>query len=243
MERIPPASPLAALPAASCRQRGSALTLILVAVALFAALSFTVAGMMRGGGGEHVGEQKSSLLADEILAYAARIRQAVQGLRISGGCDPAQVSFEGPGLTGYAHTPAAAAGCTVFHESGAGLVYLRPSADFGGAADWVFTGGLNVQGVGTDCTTGEGCTDLLAVLPGISLPVCKAVNKKLRITPDGTPPVQDDPLAFAKFTGDLTYAATLADQAGAGALEGQMAGCSKASGSESYFFYQVLVAR
>lgn len=226
------------------RQRGSVLVLILVAVALFGALSFTVANMMRSGSGERISEQKAGLLADEILAYGRQLRQGVQGLKISNGCDEAQISFEGTGLSGYGHTPAATTRCTLFHESGADLAYFKPSAEFGNVTDWIFTGQLNVQGVGTDCASGDSCTELLAVLSGINLQVCKAINKKLGVTtPDDAPPVQDGVVGFSKFTGILTYAATVADQAGNGALEGQPAGCSKASDSDTYFFYQSLMNR
>lgn len=219
--------------------------MILIAVALFAALSFTVANMMRAGGGEqHIGEQKAGLLADEVMAYARRLRQAAQSLEISNGCDEARLTFETADLTGYDHSPAADLRCGLFHETGGGLAYIRPSADFGAVTDWVFTGGLNVQGVGTDCASGDGCTELLAVLSGLDLPVCKAINEKLGIvTPGDVPPVQDGVVAFDKFTGDLTYTATITDQAGTDVLEGQQAGCSKPSDSDTYFFYQTLAVR
>lgn len=219
--------------------------MILIAVALFAALSYAVANMMRTGGGEQqIGEQKAGLLADEVMAYGRRLRQVAQSLEISSGCDEAQISFEAAGLTGYDHTPAADPRCGLFHENGGGLAYIKPSTDFGAVTDWVFTGGLNVQGVGTDCASGDSCTELLAVLSGLDLPVCEAINAKLGIvTPDGAPPVQDGVIAFDKFTGDLTYTATVTDQAGTDVLKGQQAGCSRPSDSDAYFFYQTLAGR
>lgn len=226
------------------RQRGSVLFLILVAVVLFSALSLTVANMMRSGGEEHIGKQRAGLLADEILAYGRQLRHAVQGLKISNGCDEGAISFEGTGLSGYGHSPAASARCTVFHESGAGLQYIKPVADFGSGTDWVFTGQLNVGGVGTDCASGSSCTELLAVLEGIHLTVCRAINEKLGIvTPDDEPPVQDGVVGFPKFTGDQTYTAAITDQAGNDVLEGQPAGCTKAAAGGNYFFYQTLASR
>ena len=48
-------------------ETGNVLFLILIAVILFGALSFTVAQMMRGGNAEYIGEQQLSLYADEVL--------------------------------------------------------------------------------------------------------------------------------------------------------------------------------
>ncbi|MCC6598828.1 MAG: hypothetical protein IT559_08565 [Alphaproteobacteria bacterium] len=224
--------------------QGSALFLILIAVVLFAALSYTVAGMMRSGGSEQSGTQKPGLLADEILTYGQQLRQGVQSLKISNGCQDAQISFEATGLAGYAHNPVASTRCSVFHQDGAGLGYNKPVAEFGSGSDWIFTGQLNVLGVGTDCASGESCTELLAILEGVNLNVCREINRKTGIvmTADA-PPAQDGVVSFPKYTGTQTYSATITDQAGTDQLRGFAAGCTETSAGGSYFFYQTLVSR
>ena len=57
-------------------QKGSVLVIILVAVALFAALSYTVANMMRGGA--EIGSEKAGIYASEILTYAQSVGEAVK---------------------------------------------------------------------------------------------------------------------------------------------------------------------
>ena len=49
------------------KERGSVLFYILIGVVLFAALSYTVSGMMRGGDATMITEERSRLLAGEIL--------------------------------------------------------------------------------------------------------------------------------------------------------------------------------
>ncbi len=211
------------------RENGSVLFMILIAVALFAALSYVVAQMMRGGdSGNMVGAEKASLLSDEVIGYGGQLRQSVQGLRISNGCGVEDISFETAELTGYDHTPAATSNCMIFDPSGAGMTYIKPSPDVGDGSDWVFTGANIVEDVGT------ASPDLVAILPNLKLTVCNAINDKLGLPGFGS----DAGVSFTKFQD--TYASTeTLDDAG-----GFVAGCLNYSNSgDNYFFYQVLISR
>lgn len=68
---------------------GNALFLILIAVALFAALSYAVTNSGRGGSG--IDREKADILAAQIFNEAAAIQSAYQRLEIIGGYD--QVLF------------------------------------------------------------------------------------------------------------------------------------------------------
>lgn len=210
-------------------ENGSVLFVILVAVMLFAALSYTVAQMLRGGdSGTQISEQKASLLADEILGYGRQLRQSVQTMRISNSCQPEDISFEATGLTGYAHAPAASSNCTLFDASGGGQTYISPSADFGDGSDWIFTGANIVDDVGTTAP------DLVAILPNLKLTICNSINDKLGHTGPGG----EADISYTTFQDTYSASETLND------ADGFAAGCLRdTSSGDMYFFYQTLISR
>ncbi len=228
----------------SASAKGSVLFYILIAVILFAALNYAVSQIMRSGNADTVGAQQASLYADEILDYAEKIRVAVQHIRITNGCDAADISFENTSVAGYVHAPVVSDSCKVFSSSGGGLRYIPPLTAYGTGTEWIFGGRLSFVGLGTDCGAGESCSELYMVLSGLDLAVCEALNTKLGLsTPSGNPPQQNDAVGFTKFVGDYTWEEDLDDDTHDDVLSGKPAGCSETSGGGSYFFYTALVVR
>lgn len=228
-------------------QRGSALFIILIAVMLFAALSYAVSNMMRGGNEGLITEEKSNLYADEILEYARQIGQSIHGLRISNDCTDTEISFENAALAGYTHTPAAPDACQVFNVSGGGMSYLPATSVINGGLDWIFTGENDGANVGTQCNA-DGCADLIVILPDIKLTVCQAINKKLGIATAASYLTQeDDSFSVTKFQGAYNYTARIEDSAGLAELDGKMQGCLEGKNAPQstgkYYFYQVLIPR
>lgn len=234
-------------------EKGSALFLILVGVALFAALSYTVADMMRTGNPNMITEEKARLFAEEMLGYARSMRQAAQSVRISNGCQDLQISFETPALTGYAHSPATADGCMIFNEAGGAINYLPPVHEWLDDAvtsplhgQWFF--GANNCFPGTGSAT-AGCDSdnvnneaIAAALPHVRKEVCLQANKLLGITnPNNDAPVLTITGTYApvKFTGTQSDGASLN-------TGGRMVGCFKSDGTlpaNTYHFYQILLPR
>lgn len=232
------------------QESGSALFYILIAIVLFAALSFAVAQMSRGGG-EGASREVRRLQAAEILQYARGMQTAVRRMKIDG-MDDAQVSFESAALgAGYNYASCGDA-CKMFASSGGGMTYSEPAAEWldqGQSAgtnfgNWVFMGSNAVTGVGTD-GGGADSSELLMVLPWVEESLCTEINDMLGIdNPGGDPPADTGNADLAtKFVG--AYAATQTI-GGAAQIDGQRAGCFQGGGTPAagtYHFFQVLIAR
>ncbi len=71
--------------------RGSVLILILVAIALFGALSFAMTQGMRGGSAQ-LTDQQAKLAASEVIEYLTKVKTAFDALVING-CDPLAINY------------------------------------------------------------------------------------------------------------------------------------------------------
>lgn len=114
-------------------QRGNILFLILLAVVLFAALSYAVTQGMRGGGKDG-GDESAKAGAAYLLNYANNVAQAVQRITLINGCRYNQLSFENavlssmihPNVSNFANSNAPPDfSCHIFHPDGGGLSYEK----------------------------------------------------------------------------------------------------------------------
>lgn len=235
-------------------ESGNVLFFILIGVVLFAALSYTVSNMMRGGSAETIQAERAKVLAGEIIDYTRSLRQGIQTLRISNGCADNEISFQNAVVAGYTNGTNAA--CQIFNASGGDVHYVPPNKEaldiitpapilYG---EWYFTAGVCVQGVGTPAA---GCSvegrEIVAILPYVNLKTCQVLNEILGVTAAGANPPVEHANAWAttnvKFTGNFTHGGTQMEQAG------RLAGCFEGNSDTStppedtYHFYQVLVAR
>jgi hypothetical protein len=153
-------------------ERGNALFLILIAVALFAALSYAVTQSGRGGG--NISKEQALISASQITQYPSSIRSAVTRMVITG----TPVSTLDFLVAGTGST-------AVFHADGGGVISMAPPANIGTAVNWGFadaTVAANqyyIDGVGTD-TNATGA-DVIAVLNGLSDAVCSQILKGLAL--------------------------------------------------------------
>jgi len=223
-------------------QSGNVLFMILIAIVLFGALSFTVANMMNSGNTNYVGEEKAKLYASEIIDYNRKLKQAVQNLRISEGCDATEISFANSTNAFFDHSSGPRDACKIFSASGGDMTYipLNTSAldsSFSGNANYTvpyFTGGVRVLEIGTSNT------ELLGAALFLKQTVCQSINEELGL--GSTIPIDDAALTY--FTGAYTASATpdLADEAAS--LEGEMSFCAQVGdGSPYYAYFSVLLPR
>jgi len=222
-------------------ESGNVLFYILIAVALLAALSYTVASSSRGSV-SMLSDDKAALYATEIIEYGGVMANAVSQLRLRGYKDT-QISFENSVVAGYTNANCTGDGCKVFHPSGAGVTYMAPKSEWldstwsadSAYATWGFYTNNYIPEIGTS----EG--DLILAVGFIDKTLCIALNNKLGVTnPSGDPPNEPGQISSEKFTG--TYTAL----GGLEALQGKQAGCFKNTAGAlnlSYFYVQTLMAR
>jgi len=228
-------------------ESGNALFLILIAVALFAALSYAITQSGRGGG---------SVSAQTVLITAGQVTQTPADVRSS----VTRMILTGVPATSVTFTGAASANDVFDQKTGGGGAtdIPPPSAACGTAADcaaWIYApaygpspkNGFFVLGVGSVGVSGSDAMALLQGAGGLTLQVCSAIQKGLGFS-SVTPPTL---LATVVMTsqanvttalgGTLGYAAggnaqTIAD---AGTLSNQDFAC--VSNNAKYAYYATLI--
>lgn len=219
------------------REAGNVLFFILIAVALFGALSFVVSNMLRGGNNvEQIGAQRAGVLADEILNYSRIMRQTVQGLKISNGCENEDISFENNVVAGYEHTPTARDECKVFGPDGGGLTWGIPAPDVSSFGQYSFTAGVRITGVGIN-----NAPELLMTLTNTNRLICEEINERVGLA---LPALDEANGHTDQFTGIYSTSSRIGNASGAPMYEGQPTGCFlHATSPDVYVFYHVLIAR
>lgn len=224
------------------RERGNVLFLILLAVVLFAALSYAVTNSMRGGGKDATPE-KLEMQASEILQYATNIENVVTRLRLSQNCRDTQISFENTTVSGYANAGAPSTkNCHVFDQAGGGLSYQSPPAG-SGASEYYFSTEL-VNGIGTSASYSDGA-DLLILVPNLTLELCTLINNKIDPRVTTSIMIEDSAINLTtnKFTG--TYSSSADIDSSFWNFNGVASpeGCRQNTSSGAHYYFKVLLPR
>lgn len=220
-------------------EHGGALFLILIAIALFAALSYALTLSSRSGQ-SNISTERAKLAAGEMIQHSNAVHQALKTLLVKG-CTDETISFESPetGVTYRNNSSPTDRRCDVFHFYGGSTKYvglpqgaqtLDTTAD-----DWYFTGSISYEGIGT------GAPELSMYAEGLQKDVCMQINNLLGIPNDGSD-APDDETDADVFTGSYPAATpqnTLGEEAAA--LKGQQSFCRK--DGTNYFFHKVLITR
>jgi len=242
------------------KQRGNALFLILIAVALFAALSYAVTNSGRGGGG--IDREQASIDASILLQQGATLASAVQKMRILNGTQPEQLEFMNDVYVGFYNgqhdNPTCNDNsCKVFHPDGGGISFpIVPkniiddcaatcAESYSSNQDpyWRFFGSNVIRGLGSDLK--------FEVFAGVrvSKQHCIAINQQLDIpNPSGEPPVAGSSTHMQSFNGP----ANLSDDHPSSntfpaVFDNKYTGCFRQPhpmhGNERYIFFYVLAGR
>lgn len=234
-------------------QSGNILFLILIAVALFAALSYVVVRSSRSGAGNTEAEN-DRLEASRVLNYVTAVQAAVVRLQLSG-CTDAQISFEdelldsgsiGIGATYVNPNAPTDDHCHVFRAKGGGVPVEIPKLNKMDATlypYYYFSGSDALTDVGTTCTD-PSCGDLAFSLWGVSVGLCKALNDLSGVGYLNSS-IPNDVFQGCPFagtydcTGDGTAKVAFTDPL----LKGKLAACFYSSTFNVYAYASVLHAR
>lgn len=234
-------------------QSGNVFFLILVAIALFAALSATV--VQSGKGGNMMKPEKAKIHAATILQYSSALESAVRRMQMSNDCADEDISFYKDGITNaaYEHSPPQPNKCRVYEAEGGGMEYTKPNTDWftdpnyaGISWGWHVDANHCFKHVGTYAST---CTpvaiELAVSLLGVRKEVCMAINDRLGIAnPNGAPPVDSNSIS-GYFDGVYGPSGHI-NVGGASELEGKKAFCMQDIGGfsdQEYLFMHALIVR
>ena len=234
-------------------QSGNALWYILIAIALLAALTFTLTRNSTKIA-SNLGDDSKRITAEQMLRTMNGVGTAVQRLLSLNNCSEGDLSFESDAPNAASYVNAAAPTdkrCHVFEPEGAGLKNsMVPSGVLLVPGYWVYSGSLAVSGVGPENSTQTvctgGCADLVMLAQGVDEKICEEFNRVVGLN-DGVPPVESDLISADPFDGtfsDGTMGANVISEAGGTAgslLYGVKTGCYLHG--TSYEIYYVLVAR
>lgn len=209
-------------------ERGNALFLILIAVALFAALSYAITQSGRGSG--TVDRETAIIAAGQVVEYPATLRTAVTRMIITGTA-ASSIKFDTTTLVG------------VFAADGGGATDVPPPSSAGTATAWTYVdvsagtaSGIYIYGVGT------AATEALAVLPDVTLTVCKQIQKGLGFA-STTPVLQSNAAVVWGTPGVYAAAGSATTVKGASAtLDGQPFACfNNSTAGTAYTYFHTII--
>lgn len=181
-------------------EKGNVLFLILIAVALFAALSYAVSSSTRSGGSK--GEEGTLVESSGIIQFGASISQAVSRMTILNKAEEDELCFyTGANDETYNH-----AGCDddrhkVFHPEGGAVGYRKPSEELNGGVEWEFTSRARVFGVKNNEENDPASADLVMLSRNFNKTLCAKINEKIGINEI---PVDFGDIDVFRFDGDYS---------------------------------------
>jgi len=227
-------------------QAGNALWFILIVVALFGALTATLS--RNTGTVNQAGDvEQARVKASSILRYTTAIETAIQRMMLEG-MSGSDLDFRALDAD-YENAACTDESCKVFGAQGGGIPYRDLSSVMGDSTyqDWVVSAQNFVYLAGCD-DENNSCTDLLLIAPDIPRDTCLQINAMQSIAnTDGAPPQMGSFLTDEKFDG--TFTSTVSNHALGGTnatseatqVQGRNAACVESS--DTYYFYQLLLAR
>ena len=227
---------------------GNVLFLILVAIALFAALSYAVTQSGRSGG--NVDKELALLQVSNTVQYASSVRQAVSKLRING-CSEREISFENSTVTLYSNPYAPSDNsCHVFDPAGGGISFSPPTQGINDGSNWEFSAIAQVigQGQSTPDTLVDAHTDLAMYLRGVHQEACETANKETGLSsiPVDNGDLTPDPFRGAYDNNDILDGCTpncTTIAASPFSVSRPSMGCFQENDTRDYVIFRVLLPR
>ncbi|MBU6234319.1 MAG: hypothetical protein KGQ41_00605 [Alphaproteobacteria bacterium] len=235
-------------------QKGNVLFIILIAVVLFAALTYALSSSNRGN--TTMDRERGSISATDYLSYGQSMEKIVARM-LSNDISENGLSFEntiwkfydGTDVMG-ANANCTSSACKIFDPAGGGqepklfaaqTVASPANTDVQSGHGVVYA--LKVTGVGTTAH------DLVMMIAILDKNTCMQINNTLGVTNPSNAPPADSWSGATRYTGAFTGPNDATDEIGdvATAIQRKTAGCITRSGgaygSADNYYYQVLYAR
>lgn len=178
----------------SHHESGNAMIYIIIAIALFGALTLTLSRQGEQADGEDIADEQIAFYVTELSNYPAAMKNAVDQMIMSGS-SVTDLDFATPNQASYDTAPYIH---KVFHPEGGSVTYkpnFSSRIERDGAAGWYVQDGIHVE------WTPTASNDVLLSAVHIDEDVCAAINKQ--ITGSTTiPPVTGE--LNAHFINDAT---------------------------------------
>lgn len=228
-------------------QRGNVLFLILIAVALFAALSYALTQSSRSGA-DGLPKDKAKLAASDILQYATSMEQAVNRMQLIGRVPEHGFDFSFAGvIQNNANTTCTTNACRVFHPDGGGVTPRLTDEKYIDKTSGMYIADsalarrpeirvISVPGVGSDED------DLVLYIFSLKPEICYIINEKMGIATYGTTPPSEVYGDTTTYQGTLTAFPSVAGQIDPASLYGKRSFCVSHTNANTIFLH-VLMAR
>lgn len=205
--------------------RGSALFLILIGIAIFAALAYAVTESLRVSEGVSKGlsEDRAKLEMSSVMNFMQAVKSGFQQMKLNGR-DPQAITFEAPGDAGYGVAPH---DLKLFHPEGGNVTFTPvwetiDDTSEATATDWSFVRNT-IDGLG-----GTG-TETIAALVRVPQKLCEQINLGL----NGATTI---PAAVGDMDSMFVTAATPITAANCASCEGVPALCVEKSGVRVFYY-------
>ena len=238
--------------------RGNILFLILLAVALFAALSYAVTQSTRSSG-KNIADEDAQLAATRLIQHASNIEAVVQRLRLSNGCRETQLSFAADSdndgdwydTDDNFHNPNAPSdlSCHIFHVNGGNIPPNLYVGELNDGTTWMFHSQVCIPGIGTSSSPNcwlpgtEDDADLIAFFSYVSLDVCEAILETLNLSgPGKNSGTENWNSPSRRFTG--SFASPSVNLNYPDGNSGRYTSCFEGDDDNpGYYFYHVIIPR
>lgn len=220
-------------------ERGNVMVYVLIAIALFAALSFTLSRQTDTDEAGGLDEQKAELYATQMISFTAQVKSALDQMTFIN-TDVGDFDFTLPTAANFNTPPHIN---KVYHPEGGGITLARlaPNVIFeensNPQAGWYMGRFNNVE------WTPDTATDVLLVAHQIHADVCRRLN--LKVTGTETIPAISGGTLASYFVDAAYHSGANQDfeVASCAACENYQSLCVSNAGGTAYSFYNVLMAR
>ena len=199
------------------KEKGNALFLILIAVALFAALSYAVTQSGRSGGG--VDKEQEIITAAQITDYFASLQSAALRMTLRGTTFTNLDLGTTAGFGNIFDTPCTVGEDCLFSPDGGEAIWVEANTLVSSTV-YIWSKSMTVKDLGS----GSNDPFIMLGLGSANMNICQQINKGLGLTYS---PVNSDSLIFDSILD---------------AYPGEQAACFN-NGAGSLLYYHVLMAR